>query len=81
MAQSCYYSDCSGHTSLGKKADTGEETQMMSGLNKSEFNGDGKSLTFTLCEHLENQWDLSCDFFQGQGETDKMILTGCVGKQ
>lgn len=80
MAWSCYYSDGSGNTSVTKKADIGEETQMKSSLNKSERYGDYKSLTFIIFEHLENRWDLYCDFFQGREETDTTILTGCVGK-
>lgn len=78
MVWSCYY--WSGNTSLTEKADIGEETQMKSAINKSECYGDCKSLTFIIFEHPENRWDLACDFFQRHEETDKMILTGCVGK-
>ena len=53
MAWSCYYSDGSENTSVTKKADIGEETQMKSGLNKSGCYGDYKSLTFIIFEHLE----------------------------
>lgn len=81
MVQACYHSDWSGNISVAKKADIGEETQTKSGPDKSECHDDYRRLTFITFEDLRSWRGLSCDLFQGQEGTNKIILPGTVGKQ
>ena len=48
---------------------------MKSGPCKSECYDDYTGLTFTISEHLRNQWNLTLDFLQGQEDTNNRILT------